>query len=306
MSALMSNLSTATATTRRRLMAGLAAGACAMAALRPAAAQQVSSRRDTPAASGWSSGLHSRVRLVDVGAMDGAGRRMAVIEIALDKGFKTYWRTPGDSGIPPTFSFAGSTNAQDIHVHFPAPGRFDDGAGGQSLGYLGPLVRLPVTFRQPNPAQPATLALRMDYAVCEKICVPASAEARVQLPAAAAISAEAGRIAREHLPQKQPLAAAGDMAVMTLARGPKAETFVVEATAPAGSAADLFVEAASPWAFDARKGASQPDGRVRFEVLAIERDKAPDCKGVEVTITLTAGGRAIETTTWLDVSLISH
>src|ERR1700680_2214125 len=58
----------------------------------------------------------------------------AVIEIRLDTGWKTYWRYPGDSGVPPTLDFAGSENVKSVTVLWPAPGRFGAGAGGEFVG----------------------------------------------------------------------------------------------------------------------------------------------------------------------------
>ena len=60
----------------------------------------------------------------------------AGIEIRLDPGWKTYWRYPGDSGVPPTLDFAGSENVKSVTALWPAPQRFADGAGGHSIGYL--------------------------------------------------------------------------------------------------------------------------------------------------------------------------
>jgi DsbC/DsbD-like thiol-disulfide interchange protein len=254
-------------------------------------------------ASPWARGLHSRMRLASAGQAAQDGAHVAVVEIALDRGFKTYWRTPGDSGIPPLFDFAGSDNAVDIKVHFPAPIRFDDGAGGHSIGYTNSLVELPVTFRPVDAARPVLLRLKLDYAVCEKICVPATGQAEVVIdPRRAGSAAQASRLLGT-LPVATPLGASGPMGLRKLAKGQKAEQFVVEVAANTGTP-ELLVEAASPWLFDVAAAASVGDGLFRFTVVAIDKDKSPDCKGVETTFTLVAGDRAIETTTWLDVSLL--
>jgi suppressor for copper-sensitivity B len=247
--------------------------------------------------------MSSRVRLVDAGLASTDGLRVAVVEIALDKGFKTYWRTPGDSGIPPLFSFEGSENARDIEVRFPMPVRFDDGAGGHSIGYLGPTVQVPVTFRALSPGKPVRLKLKLDYAVCEKICVPASGQAELAFEPGMAISSRAIQLLAD-LPARQPLGSPGALSILKLLKGPKPEHFVIEAAAPGNGAADVFIEAASPWIFDSKAGQRMPDGKVRFTALAIDRDRTPECKGVEVTLTLVAEKQAAETTTWLDVSLL--
>jgi DsbC/DsbD-like thiol-disulfide interchange protein len=248
--------------------------------------------------------MSSRLRLTAAGAADAPGLQVAAIEIAMDKGFKTYWRTPGDSGIPPLFSFEGSENIRDVAVHFPPPKRFDDGAGGHSIGYVAPYLELPVTFRAVDPAKPVRLVLKADYAVCEKICVPASGQAQLLIEPPKAGSHRAAKLLST-LPRRQAMAAEGALSVLTLAKGAKAEHFNVLAAFPSSLAGDLFVEAANPWLFDAKAGAAMPGGKASFSVLAIDKDKSPDCKGVEIVLTLTAGDQAVETTTWLDAALLS-
>src|SRR3954468_23707031 len=85
--------------------------------------------------SAWDAGQHWGVRLVagrvrsDSGALLRAG-----IEFRLDPGWKTYWRYPGDSGVPPVFDFSASENLKSVAVLWPAPHRFSDGSG-HSIGY---------------------------------------------------------------------------------------------------------------------------------------------------------------------------
>jgi DsbC/DsbD-like thiol-disulfide interchange protein len=275
---------------RRIVLSGLAA----IAAAGPSTAAP---------SSPWARSMSSRMRLWSAGQANVEGLRVAVVEIALDKGFKTYWRTPGDSGIPPAFSFDGSENVRDIEVRFPAPRRFDDGAGGHSIGYLGPTVELPVTFQAMDPSKSVRLKLKLDYAVCEKICVPANGQAEIATEPGKAISSRAVQLLAD-LPTRQPLGAPEPMSILKLMKGNQAEHFVIEAAAPSPGAADVFIEAASPWIFDAKAGQRLPDGRVRFTALAIDRDKSPDCKGVEITLTLISEKQAVETTTWLDLSLL--
>src|SRR5215212_7303543 len=78
-------------------------------------------------ASSWAQGHSSRVRLVAGGGT--AGSQLAGVQIELDAGFKTYWRTPGEAGLPPTFDWSKSANVEAIEVLWPAPSRFDDPGG---------------------------------------------------------------------------------------------------------------------------------------------------------------------------------
>src|ERR1700683_3282032 len=84
-------------------------------------------------ASAWQRDGHSAVRLL-AGSRSGAVL-LGGIAFDLQPGWKTYWRTPGDSGVPPRFDFSKSENIEAVTVLWPAPSKFDDGAGGQPLGY---------------------------------------------------------------------------------------------------------------------------------------------------------------------------
>ena len=75
-------------------------------------------------------------------------------------------------GVPPVFDFSKSQNVKSVAVLYPAPSRFPDGAGGNSIGYKG-LVVLPLHVVPQDAGKPVTLNLKLDYAVCEKLCVPA-------------------------------------------------------------------------------------------------------------------------------------
>ena len=76
----------------------------------------------------WQRDGHSAVRLL-AGSRSGAVL-LGGIALQLQPGWKTYWRTPGDSGVPPRFDFSKSDNVEAVTVLWPAPMKFDDGAGG--------------------------------------------------------------------------------------------------------------------------------------------------------------------------------
>lgn len=111
------------------------------------------------------------------------GSRIAAIEFRLEPGWKTYWRNPGDSGLPPVFDWSGSGNLAGLVLHWPAPQAISSG-DGVALGYHDRLV-LPFTARPADPGQPVDLAVSVDFGLCKDICVPA----HVTLAAAAADTA---------------------------------------------------------------------------------------------------------------------
>lgn len=99
------------------------------------------------------------------------GGHMAAVELQLAPGWKTYWRSPGDAGIPPTFDWSGSENVKEVRFHWPAPQVFEAN-GMQTIGYHERLV-LPVEITPEDPSRPVRLAVEMSLGVCDEICMPA-------------------------------------------------------------------------------------------------------------------------------------
>src|SRR6476660_1609899 len=159
-----------------RPIIGFAAAMFALATVTGASAQD---------ASPWSSDDHSAVRLL-AGSRSGAVL-LGGVAFRLQPGWKTYWRTPGDSGVPPHFDFSKSENIEAVTVLWPAPMKFDDGAGGYSLGYHNQVV-LPLRIVAKNADRPVTLRADINYAVCEKLCIPV--EASAELPITSVASTE--------------------------------------------------------------------------------------------------------------------
>ena len=106
----------------------------------------VSSATNAADVSPWDNAVQSAARLIAAPARAEIGGRVfrAGVEIKLKPGWKTYWRYPGDSGVPPVFDFSKSQNVKTITVLFPAPMRFADGAGGSSIGIYGTGTSNPV------------------------------------------------------------------------------------------------------------------------------------------------------------------
>ena len=101
-----------------------------------------------------------------------SGHRMAALHLTLAPHWKTYWRAPGDTGIPPQFDWSGSRNLKSVTLHWPSP-QVIILDGMQSIGYLDDLV-LPVEVVAVDPAKPVALNLQMALGVCKDICMPAA------------------------------------------------------------------------------------------------------------------------------------
>ncbi len=109
------------------------------------------------------------------------GHHMAGLSLQLASGWKTYWRSPGEAGIPPVFDWAGSQNVKSVRVHWPSPVVFHTN-GMQTVGYKGGVV-LPLEVVPVDPAKPVHLQARVDMGICKDICMPAMIEVSQDLPA---------------------------------------------------------------------------------------------------------------------------
>ena len=181
-------------------------------------------------ASTWDGDARSAMRLV-AGSPAGRGAMRAGVELRLGAGWKTYWRYPGDSGVPPRFDFSKSTNVKSVTVQWPAPHRFTDESGA-SIGYKGGVL-LPLDVVAANPTRPVTLRVVVDYAICEKLCIPAKGSAALGLGAASAFDA-ALAAAQAQVPKPAALGDSAALAIRSVKREPGSPNprVIVEVAAP--------------------------------------------------------------------------
>jgi DsbC/DsbD-like thiol-disulfide interchange protein len=274
----------------RSLCAALAACGVAVSLGQPARAADASS---------WAEDSRSGVRLIAGANRNGAATLRAGIEIKLQPGWKTYWRYPGDSGVPPRFDFSGSENLKIAKVLYPAPHLFADEAG-QSLGYKGG-VTFPLQISPQQAGMPVRLRLKIDYAVCEKLCIPAEAHAELMLGMGDSAHDAALTAAETRVPKLLSAADIG-LSVRRVNNGPKPLVFV-DLAAPDGKPVDVFVEGPTPeWALPIPKPAQgAPAGRRHFgfELDGLPRGVDPKDR-FELTFTVVEDGQAIEVKTHLD------
>lgn len=243
----------------------------------------------------WADDLRSSVRLV-AGSKQGANSLRAGVEIKLQPGWHTYWRYPGDSGVPPRFSFAGSDNLASADVQFPAPHAFTDDAG-TTIGYKENVI-FPVRVVPQQPGKPVTLRLKLDYAVCEKMCVPAEAKAELTLDGKA--SENAALASAEARVPKPVSPTAAKISIRRVNGGPKPQVLV---DLPASNDLHLFVEGPTPeWALPIPKKADgAPAGRAHFTFDLDGLPPGADAKKpAELTFTIVRGDKATEVKTHLD------
>lgn len=255
-----------------------------------------------PGLSDWAASGHSRARLLALGPPAGGGsKRQAAVEIALDPGFLTYWRQPGEAGLPPTLDTSASDNIAAVAMEFPAPGLFQEG-GVPLYGYRT-AVTLPLAIELADPARPATLAVALDYAVCSTICLPGKAALRLPLPTTTDPIVQA-RIdaARDAVPRRQTLGGGGPRGIERVERDFAAPGRALAVTAHGAAPANLFVEAPEGWFLTAHAPTTGEGGTLRFPVTVDEAPHGEAGRGtVELRLTLVDAQGAVEVPVRVDV-----
>lgn len=239
--------------------------------------------------SDWVKGAKSSARLVSAGGIAG-GLYSAGLEITLSPGTLTYWRHPGDAGAPPLFDFSASANLASAETIFPAPKRIPE-AGAEAFGYHSDVI-LPLHVRPIDPAKPVQLRLKLDYAACEKICIPEQASLAIDLAPGDAVAAEAAAIAA--FERRAPQAWTGPAPIAERVAGAAKPTWRIGPPFAPDAGGDLFAEGPEGAFIDARR---RPDGG--FDLVL---DQAgPQAQGAfDVRLTRTAGEAAHEAKLRLD------
>ena len=221
------------------------------------------------------------------------------ITFQLEPGWKTYWRTPGDSGVPPRFDFSGSQNVETVTVLWPAPAKFPDGAGGISFGYQKQ-VTLPLRIVAKKPGKPVILRAEINYAVCEKLCIPVEAKAEIAFSGKPGAEDPSILTALETVPQPAKIGALNALSIQSVKRD--GNTVFVDVTASDAKEASLFAEGPTPdWALPAPKlleRLATGTQRFSFDLDGLPSGARPE--GATLKLTLAGDGRAYEFNVTLD------
>lgn len=213
------------------------------------------------------------------GWTEAAGTRMAALEIVMEPGWKTYWRSPGDSGIPPSFDWQGEMGT--VTFLWPAPEVFEAG-GARSVGYHGRLV---LPFRV-APGQSGPLRAEVEFGLCRDVCVPV----RMALAAPQAGSAPDPRILAALAAQP----VAGEAGAVRCEVRPIDDGLRITAHLPEGTTGEVVAELADPaiWVSGPERASGAGGPSASFEAVA------PDGKpfaldGEAIRITVLDGSHAV-------------
>lgn len=105
----------------------------------------------------------------------------AGIRVVLAPEWKTYWRIPGESGLPPSLDWRGSRNVADARLLFPVPKVYVQDEY-QVFGYEHEVV-FPVEIRPKDPSREIVFSGTFEFAICHGLCIRNRANLQADLPA---------------------------------------------------------------------------------------------------------------------------
>jgi suppressor for copper-sensitivity B len=249
-------------------------------------------------ASAWARIEHSAVRLIVARSTVGPrGEVHGGLEFELQPGWKTYWRSPGDAGFPVTVDWSGSRNVAAVEMMWPAPHRFSL-FGLDTFGYESHVV-LPLAVRAADPAQPLALDAKINYLVCEDICIPVDAVLRLDVPAGSGVPTEHAQTIARYVAQVPGNGALQGLSLEGVRVQHQGDVRTLEVTARSTvlpfATPDLIVEAPQGLYFAAPALRLEQDGRLVHFSLPIDREAtAPPVEEAELTLTLIDGTRGLE------------
>jgi len=234
--------------------------------------------------SAWHEAEGGRVRLVTTGAPDADGRLKGVLQIDLEPGWKTYWRDPGASGVPPSLDVSANPLVASAVIDFPAPEHHFDGTSTWA-GYDQP-VGLPVTFTMRASGKAGIIGASVFLGICETICVPVQAKLEVDTNTGGDDDADAAAVAAAWAALPSP--ASADFGARILASDDKSVTLEVAAPGDADKA-ELFLAGSEGYMFSLAKPATEA-GKQIWKADIITRPKAtPTGDGLHYTLVTPTG-----------------
>lgn len=216
------------------------------------------------------------------------GARLAGLSVTLQPGWKTYWRAPGEAGVPPVFDWTGSDNLAAVRVVWPRPVMFHQN-GIQSIGYHDQ-VTLPLVVTPRDAKRPVHLRLLVDLGVCNKICVPVRFELTADLDASAQPIPD---IARAMASQPRPVHAPAHCTLTPISDGMRLTAMVD--IPPLGAGEGAAIETNNPALWVSGATTTRDGGRLTAVADLVPQGGAPfvlDRGGL--TLTLISDDTAVE------------
>jgi len=235
------------------------------------------------ASSPWQGDEIMQARLITAtDAVGDASRIDAGLEFKLAPGWKVYWRSPGDAGLPPVLDFSASPAIIHHELAFPAPTRFSI-LGFDSFGYSDHVI-LPLTLELAAPGRGFAASALLDGLVCSDVCIPVRETLTLALPAGpAAASPEARQMAEFKARVPGPGTAAGVVLAAAAIRGDNLLVRLERDGRPlALRQGDILIEAPSGFSF------ARPRPGQESSFLKMGGRPAGELIGQEVIVTVIA------------------
>jgi DsbC/DsbD-like thiol-disulfide interchange protein len=223
----------------------------------------------------------------DPGWREHDGTHVAGLTVHLAPGWKTYWRAPGEGGIPPRFNWSGSQNVEGALVHFPVP-EVSVINGIRTIGYTE-AVTFPIRFNTKDASLPVQLRGEIELGVCEDICVPITVQFQAELPNKGTAS-DSLRASMADRPERG--------GTMRCAISPIADGLRLVATADIPSMGPnevVVIETSETGVWVSNAVTSRNGGTLTAEVEMVPPNAQPFALSrSNVRLTVLAGGRAVE------------
>ena len=237
---------------------------------------------------------NSQIRVV-AGA-DDAGKLRAGLGIQLDEGWDTYWRTPGDAGLPVAIDTTGSTNLKSLNVLWPVPTRIIQFGNLETFIYTHN-VMFPLAIEAENKAAPVHLKMKVKYAACKEICTFLSHEFELDLAVDKKLSAEEAKLLNEaDAKLATPLSQQTDITIVSTTINKDGSQIRIEATSLKGFVKpDIYIEGGAGFRF-AENDITLSEGNKKAVFLAPVQAlmSTQTIADKELTFTLADKGQGVE------------
>ncbi|MBY5424897.1 protein-disulfide reductase DsbD domain-containing protein [Rhizobium leguminosarum] len=247
--------------------------------------------------SAWADNEGGRMRLVAL-APDAGGKIRAALQIEPKPGWITYWKEPGNSGIPPQITIAPESGVTLDAIAYPVPKHFFNGAI-EDIAYDAP-VTLPLSLTAAGKG-PVTIDATAFIGICKDICIPFQANLQLKL----------GPAIQSH-PEEEAILQAADARlpkppspyfdVTAHAMSPDRKTLSLDLVLPnegpgEGKAApDIIVTGPSGYAFTKQIGGKRDGATFKVAISIGKLPKDYDMAGKQWSVLVIDGERTMETT----------
>ena len=224
---------------------------------------------------------YGEVRLVSaVSAMGDLQELPLGLEFRLAPGWKIYWRTPGEAGLPPTLDLQMANGAPlQSQIEWPVPKRFN-AFGFDNFGYADAVI-LPVAVRGYDRGAALQIRGQIEALVCSDICVPLAGALRLDLADGPAEPSSMAMVIAQFAAKVPRIDALSSIKIATAWQS--GSQLKIGFAATSQPVTEIFVEGPAGIAF------KQPVFANNIAVIDVEGDLKTPLAGQTVDLTVIAG-----------------